>query len=504
LIGAPAATWTNSSTPSATLSNEGKTGNTLGFSVALSQDDTTALVGAWAVGAAYIFHAAHGDWVTSSAPTATLTNASLPTGQGFGWSVALSSDGTTALIGDLYAGSNAGAAYVYHVAAEGSWTKMTSPTATLTSAGPDNFGASVALSADGSTALIGASLGSSGGSSAGAAYIFHAAAESSWASSSSPTATLTHTGGGEEELGGAVALSADGTTALVGAPWAGPTIEHGNAYIFHAASEGAWTTTSAPTAALTDSGGSEGAIGGSVALSADGTTALVGAFGAGAAYIFHTAAEGGWTSASSPGAVLTDGGTSTSNGLGWTVALSADGTTALTGSWFVDNGTGGAAYIFQASAETAWTSTATPAATLTNAAGKKEGRFGYSVALSAGGSQALIGSSGQGSAFVYTASPASDRSSLSVSTHWRPQLSPPRTVVTFRAVDFPATQASLALRIYARSTGQQLYFIKMALSDGAGALWRALPCGSYEVRYHHGDGTLGFRYFTVTDGGTCP
>jgi hypothetical protein len=85
LIGAPAATWTNSSTPSATLSNEGKTGNTLGFSVALSQDDTTALVGAWAVGAAYIFHAAHGDWVTSSAPTATLTNASLPTGQGFGW-----------------------------------------------------------------------------------------------------------------------------------------------------------------------------------------------------------------------------------------------------------------------------------------------------------------------------------------------------------------------------------------------------------------------------------
>jgi hypothetical protein len=444
LIGAPAATWTNSSTPSATLSNEGKTGNTLGFSVALSQDDTTALVGAWAVGAAYIFHAAHGDWVTSSAPTATLTNASLPTGQGFGWSVALSSDGTTALIGDLYAGSNAGAACVYHVAAEGSWTKMTSPTATLTRTGPGNFGASVALSADGSTALIGASLGSSGGSSGGAAYIFHAAAESSWASTSSPTATLTHTGGGEEELGGAVALSADGTTALVAA------------------------------------------------------------FGAGAAYIFHTAAEGGWTSASSPGAVLTDGGTSTSNGLGWSVALSADGTTALTGSWFVDNGTGGAAYIFQASAETAWTSTATPAATLTNAAGKKEGRFGYSVALSADASQALIGSSGQGSAFVYPASPASDRSSLSVSTHWRPQLSPPRTVVTFRAVDFPATQASLALRIYARSTGQQLYFIKMVLSDGAGALWRALPCGSYQVKYHHGDGTLGFRYFTVTDGGTCP
>jgi hypothetical protein len=506
LINAPSA-WTDSSTPSATLSNQGKTAGTLGFSVALSQDDTTALVGAWSVGAAYVFHEAGDNWVTSSAPTATLTNAGLSSGQGFGWSVALSADGTTALIGDLYADSNAGAAYVYHVPTEGSWTRMTSPTATLTSSasgtGPDHFGASVALSADGTTALIGASLGTSGGSSAGAAYIFHAAAEGSWANSSSPTATLTHTGGGEEELGGAVTLSADGTTALVGAPWAGPTTEHGNAYIFHAASEGAWANSSSPTATLTDSGGSEEAVGSSVALSADGTTALVGAFGAGAAYIFRATAESSWASASTPVAILTDGGTSQSNGLGYSVTLSADGTTAIAGAWFF-NGTAGAAYVFQAASETAWASTATPAATLTNAAGRKEGRFGYSVALSTDGSTALIGSPGQGNAFIYTASPTTDHSSLSVTTSWRPQLSPPRTVVTFRAAGFPATQTSLAVRIYDRATQQQLYFIRMTLSGGAGALWRTVPCGSYEVKYRHGDGQLGFRYFTVTDGGTCP
>ena len=93
---------------------------------------------------------------------------------------------------------------------------------------------------------------------------------------------------------------------------------------------------------------------------------------------------------------------------------------------------------------------------------------------------------------------------MSVSTHWRPHLSPPRTVVAFRASAFPATQPSLALRIYDRRTHQQLYFIRMALSGGAGTLWRALPCGSYEVRYQHGDGQPGFRYFTVSDGGTCP
>ena len=505
---ATSATWASSSSPAAALTNAGKTAGTLGFSVALSRDDTTALVGAWAIGAAYIFHAARGNWVTTSAPTATLSNAGLAPGQGFGWSVALSADGTTALIGDLDASSGAGAAYVYHASTEGSWTRMTSPAATLTSgaagSGPGSFGASVALSADGTTALIGASLGVSGGGTAGAAYIFHAPAANSWASSSSPAATLTNASGGEEELGGAVALSADGTTALIGAPWAGPTIEHGNAYIFHAASEGSWATASAPSATLTSAGGTEDAIGSAVALSTDGTTALVGAFGDGAAYIFHTTAEGSWTSTSTPAAALTDEATSSSNGLGYSVALSGDGTTALAGAWFLNNNTG-AAYVFQASSEAAWTTTSTPTATLTNAAGTKNSRFGYSIALAADASLALIGSPGHGSAFIYTAaSQTGDKSSVSVITHWHPDLSPPRTVVAFRASSFPATQTSLALRIYDRSDHQQLYFVRMALPGGQGTLWRALPCGSYEVTYHHGDGQLGFRYFTVSDGGTCP
>ena len=93
---------------------------------------------------------------------------------------------------------------------------------------------------------------------------------------------------------------------------------------------------------------------------------------------------------------------------------------------------------------------------------------------------------------------------MSATTHWHPDLSPPRTVVAFRASSFPATQTSVALRIYDRGDHQQLYFARMALSAGQGTLWRALPCGSYEVTYHHGDGQLGFRYFTVSDGGTCP
>jgi streptogramin lyase len=95
--------------------------------------------------------------------------------------MALSADGTTALIGAEGAGSGAGAAYIFHVSNEGSWATSSAPTATLTSSG-GYFGSSVVLSADGTTALIGA-LGAS--SAKGAAYVFHVSG-----SASSPPATF--------------------------------------------------------------------------------------------------------------------------------------------------------------------------------------------------------------------------------------------------------------------------------------------------------------------------
>ena len=63
-----------------------------------------------------------------------------------------------------------------------------------------------------------------------------------------PTATLTNGGGARTDgLGSDVTLSADGTTALAGA--FGANSGNGVAYVFHVASEGAWTTTATPTAA---------------------------------------------------------------------------------------------------------------------------------------------------------------------------------------------------------------------------------------------------------------
>ncbi len=415
--------WSSSSTPTATLTDGSGTEDFFGFSVALSSDGTSALIGALigssGKGAAYVFHASsEGAWSSSSTPTATLTNSAGAAHDWLGYSVALSSDGTTALVGAPDVSSSTGAAYIFHVASEGSWASSSTPTATLTDdseAAGDDLGGAVALSSDGSTALIGAP---SGNNAAGAACVFHASAEGSWSSSSTPTATLT--GGGAS-----VALSADGTTALIGA--VGFNSSTGAAYVFHASSEGSWASSSTPTATLTRSSGASGdGLAASVAISSDGTTALIGAPGvggeleeAGAAYVFHSSSEGSWSSSSTPAATLSSPTGPTLDDVGYSVALSSDGTTALIGSPGpyppVANGglagygpgpTGaGEAYVFHVSSEGSWSSSSTPTATLTNSSGGSDDGLGNAVALSPDGTTALIGAPGvnnsAGAAYVF-------------------------------------------------------------------------------------------------------
>ena len=89
----------------------------------------------------------------------------------FGWSVALAEDGSIALIGAVSARANAGAAYVFS-RSEDSWSQQTR-------LGPDDgdlldgFGTAVALGGGGSTALVGAELNDDpNGEHAGSAYVF--------------------------------------------------------------------------------------------------------------------------------------------------------------------------------------------------------------------------------------------------------------------------------------------------------------------------------------------
>ncbi len=358
-------TWSSSSAPTATLS-QGASDALFGWSVAMSGDGTTALVGAPDVGsgtgAAYIFHVtSEGSWATSSSPAATLSYSGGADGDQFGASVALSTDGTTALVGAPVVSLGIGAAYVFHVASEASWSSSSSPATTLTylnGAPLDDFGSAVALSTDGSTALVGAYRVDA---NVGAAYVFHVASESSWSSSPSlmPVATLTDPGGAADaSFGHVLALSADGTTALISGG--------GDAYIFQAPSEGAWASSATPMATLSDS--ATDGFPSALALSKDGTTALIGALGVGsftgAAYIFHVTSEGSWASSSSPTATLTNSGGAANNQFGYAVAMSSDGTTAFIGA--INANVGGTAYVFQVPTEASWTSSATPTATLTN------------------------------------------------------------------------------------------------------------------------------------------
>lgn len=335
--------------------------------------------------------------------------ADAPPGPALGGSVSLSADGTTALVGAPFVAGGKGAAYIFHASAAGSWTSSSVPTATLTSkhsTGLGAFGISVALSADGLTAFVGAPFNGGGLFGAGAIYVFHASAEDAWATSSTPAATLTANHG--IFVGFALGLSADGTTLVAGAPFYNTFA--GGAYVFHASSEGAWASTSTPAATLSVGSESEddGAVGASVAISGDGTTVLLGD-GAnpsgGGAFLYHVAAENAWTTTTAPTATLTDASISgKDDGLGSALALSSDGTVALLGAPGVDSNTGVADVFYNA---VVWTSTATPTASLTVAGGSAGDGFGVNVALAPDGKAALVFAAGhaakRGAGYIFSA-----------------------------------------------------------------------------------------------------
>jgi hypothetical protein len=105
-----------------------------------------------------------------------------------------------------------------------------------------------------------------------------------------------------------VSLSTDGATALVADPRLAGI--RGGAHIFHVAGEGAWATSSAPTATLTDSGShAKDVLGDANALSGDGATALLGApgvrFATGAADAYHASDASSWASTTTATAILT-------------------------------------------------------------------------------------------------------------------------------------------------------------------------------------------------------
>jgi hypothetical protein len=128
-----------------------------GYSIALSADGNTAIIGGPAdpvTGAAWIFARSRGVW-TQQGPKLVGVPDGRPSFQG--WSVALSADGNTAILGapDAAAG---GTAWVF-TRSGGTWTQQGSNLVYVSEHGNAQFGWSVALSGDGNTALVGGRIG---------------------------------------------------------------------------------------------------------------------------------------------------------------------------------------------------------------------------------------------------------------------------------------------------------------------------------------------------------
>jgi IPT/TIG domain-containing protein/FG-GAP repeat protein len=261
--------------------------------------------------------------------------------------------------------------------------------------GESRLAQSVVVSADGNTALLGAP-GADG--EAGAVLVFTRTG-STWAQQ----AELTPSSGEEIGPGGfgsSVALSHDGDTALVGAP--GDNAGVGAAWVFTRSESGAWTQQGGELAGGEEGG--EGQFGRSVALGAEGNTALIGGPGdsgyVGAAWVFtHTGAT--W---SQQGAKLTGGDESGPGEFGLSVALAKDAATALIGAPG-DSANAGAAWVFASSSEGVWTQQGEK---LTGSGEGGAGELGRSVALSSAGDTALVGgpadNANVGAAWVFTRS----------------------------------------------------------------------------------------------------
>jgi len=436
-----------------------------GWSVALSADGSTLAVGARGEdsnanfiggnqadnsrpdsGAVYIFTRVGSAWSQQAYIKASNNNA----GDLFGWSVALSADGSTLAVGAYLEDSNAtgiggnqadnsasgaGAVYVFTRAAA-AWSQQAYIKASDTNAG-DRFGESLALSADGSTLAVGAGGESSnatgiGGnqadsstSGAGAVYVFTRAA-AAWSQQAYIKASNTNAG---DQFGTSLALSADGSTLAVGALEESSNAtgiggnqdnnsasQAGAVYVFTRAGS-SWSQQAYIKASNTDAGDR---FGESLALSADGSTLAVGAYGessnatgiggnqadnsasfAGAVYVF-TRVAAAWSQQT----YIKASNTNSFDLFGISLALSADGSTLAIGAQGeASTATGiggnqadnsftdaGAVYVFTR-AGSAWSQQAYIKASNTN----RFDQFGEPLALSADGFTLAVAARGESS-----------------------------------------------------------------------------------------------------------
>jgi pimeloyl-ACP methyl ester carboxylesterase len=311
-----------------------------------------------------------------------------------GSSVSLSADGGTAIVGGYYDNNQLGAAWVWIRTGE-IWTRQGPKLVGSDATGSAQQGHSVSLSADGNTAIVGSISG---------ARVWTRSGEN-W-SQQGPRLVTTPSGAILAGNTPHVALSADGNTAIFS--WAGTAV--------WTRSNGVWTQQlpklwdrDAPAVAISADGYTAivgrqvwtrsgetwsqqgqplGQQGTSVSLSADGNTVIIGhesggSGAAGTAWVF-TRSDGIWTQ-QGPMLTLIGSGSGTF-GSHVSVSLSADGNIAIVGATR-DNGGTGASWVWKRSGGV-WTQQGIK---LVGADAVGNAYQGRDVSISADGNTAMVG-----------------------------------------------------------------------------------------------------------------
>ena len=391
-----------------------------GGAVALNTDGTVMAVGASGIddgGAVYIFRSESGTWSQSEEVKPLV----IESGDNFGTSLSLSSDGNTLVVGaqgedsdaDTVNGDSsnndayyAGAAYVFEYE-DGAWSQtayLKAPNSDYS----DDFGESVAISGDGLTVVVGAADEDSNATGidgdgdnndaiwSGAAYVF-SNENSIWSFS----AYLKADDATEKDyFGTTVAINSDGSLIAVGAPSA---LSSGVTYIF--SYDGSQWNQDDSLQGTSDTIGSGASFGEAVSLSSDGITLTVGAPSEddayGGVYIFINDGTD-WNQTAFLRGDSTEGSDINGSGdaFGSSVALNADGTVLIVGSSLersastgingdtTDNTASwaGAAFTFRYD-ETSWNQTAYLKALDSDI----DDFFGDNIAVSGDGSTFIVG-----------------------------------------------------------------------------------------------------------------
>jgi len=190
-------------------------GDQFGRQVAISSDGTRVVVGAPGYdgsavdsGKVYILDGTTGATLFE----VTAEAADEEEADQFGTRVAMSSDGTRIVVGvqmDSERGHGAGAVYFLDGTGGTILRKVTAPDG---GASRDYYGVSVAISSDGTRVVVGASGHDDKGSASGSVYVLD------WPSGTMLRKVMADDGAAGDEFGASVAISSDGTHIAVGAP----------------------------------------------------------------------------------------------------------------------------------------------------------------------------------------------------------------------------------------------------------------------------------------------